>query len=57
MGINIGNNNEISKTIIGNNNKKEQEKNKFIKIIIELIITVIGGLIVGYFIYKFGWNK
>ena len=57
MGINIGNNNEISKTIIGNNNKKAQEKNKFIKIIIELIITVIGGLIVGYFIYKFGWNK
>ena len=60
MAINIGNNNEINESIIGNGNKKEKNKSKeniFIKVIAELLIAVIGGLIVGYFIYKFGWNK
>lgn len=57
MKINIGDNNKIKESIIGNGNKKKAEENKFVKIILELIITVIGGLIVGYCIYKFGWNK
>ena len=60
MAINIGNNNEINESIIGNGNKKVKNKSKeniFIKVIAELLIAVIGGLIVGYFIYKFGWNK
>ena len=42
MGINIGNNNKIKKTIIGNKNSQKKEAS---------------GLIVGYLIYKFGWNK
>lgn len=57
MGINIGNNNKIKKTIIGNKNSQKKEASNFIKITIELLIAVISGLIVGYFIYKFGWNK
>lgn len=45
MGINIGNNN------------KEQEENKFFQIFIELSIAILSGLVVGFCIYKFGWNK
>lgn len=60
MGINIGNNNKIEESIIGNNNttnNKEQGKNALIKLIIELSIAIVGGLIVAYVVYKFGWNK
>ena len=57
MGINIGNNNKIKNSVIGNSNKIEQEKNSIGKILISLLITIIAGLIVGYCIYKFGWNK
>lgn len=53
MGINIGNNNKIKNSVIGNN-KIEQEKSSFSKILISLLITIIAGLIVGYCIYKFG---
>lgn len=56
MGINIGNNNKIKNSVIGNN-KIEQEKSSFSKILISLLITIIAGLIVGYCIYKFGWNS
>lgn len=57
MKINIGNNNEIKKSVIGNNNKINEEKKSFFKIIIEILISIVAGLIVGYCIYKFGWNK
>lgn len=57
MGINIGNNNKIKKSTIGNNNKYEKEEWNFKKIILDLIIAVFGGLIVGYLIYTLGWNK
>ena len=58
MEIKIGDNNKIRKSIIGNNNKKEETKeNKFLTTIVELLIAVSGGLIVGYFVFKFGWNK
>lgn len=57
MGINIGDNNKIKKSVIGNNNKIGQEKSSINKTLISLLITIIGGLIVGYCIYKFGWNK
>ena len=57
MEINMGDNNKINKSIIGNNNKKEKEDNKILKIALEIIIGIIAGLIVGFCIYKFGWNK
>lgn len=57
MRINIGNNNEIKKSVIGNNNKIHEERKSFFKKIIEIIISIIVGLVVGYCIYKFGWNK
>ncbi|MBP3595846.1 MAG: hypothetical protein J6J60_00370 [Clostridia bacterium] len=57
MGINIGDNNKINKSVIGNNNDKEQKENKLLKIVLELLIGIAVGLIVGFCIYKFGWNK
>ena len=57
MKINIGNNNNINKSTIGNNNKFEKEKSNFKKIILNLLITVFGGLIIGYLVYMFGWNS
>ena len=57
MGINIGDNNKIKKSVIGDNNKIGQEKSSINKTLISLLLTIIGGLIVGYCIYKFGWNK
>ena len=57
MGINIGDNNKIKKSVIGDNNKIGQEKGSINKTLISLLLTIIGGLIVGYCIYKFGWNK
>lgn len=56
MGINIGDNNKIIKSTIGNNGKKSRENSLF-RIIIEIIIGIIVGLIVGFCVYKFGWNK
>ncbi len=56
MGINIGNNNKINNTTIGNNNTPKQGDNKPLKIFLEVLVAVISGLIVGYLIYKFGWN-
>lgn len=56
MAINIGNNNKITNSTIGNSNNKKKEGNKLNKLVIELLITVVGGLIVAYCIYKFGWN-
>lgn len=57
MGINIGDNNKINKSVIGNNNDKEQKESKLLKIVLELLIGTTVGLIVGFCIYKFGWNK
>ena len=57
MEIKIGDNNNISESIIGKGNAKEQKENKLIKIIIELLIEIVVGLIVGFCIYKLGWNK
>lgn len=56
MRINIGNNNKIKGSIIGNDNTQIKEKEKDSKIAIELIIAVISGLIVAFLIYIFGWN-
>lgn len=56
MAINIGNNNKITNSTIGNSNNKKKNGNKLNKLVIELLITVVGGLIVAYCIYKFGWN-
>lgn len=56
MKINIGNNNKIKQSTIGNNNNKEDEM-KLSKVIVEVIIGLIVGLVVEFCIYKFGWNK
>ncbi len=56
MGVNIGNNNKIKNSTIGNNNTQKQEENKKLKIFLEVLVAVASGLIVGYLIYKFGWN-
>ena len=52
MGINIGNNNKIKNAIIGNNNNKEKKENTIVRIVLEIII----GLVIAFFVYKFGWN-
>lgn len=57
MGINIGNNNKLKKSVIGNNNKIEKETSTFSNFFINILITIVGGLLVAYCIYKFGWNK
>ena len=53
MKINIGNNNKIKNSTIGNNNNNKEKDNKIVKIIIEISI----GLLVAFLAYKFGWNK
>lgn len=55
MGIKIGNNNKINNSIIENNNQEKEEKT-FCKMLIEIVVAIISGLIVGYIIYKFDWN-
>ena len=45
MSINIGNNNKIKQSIIGNNNLKQNEKGIAKEITIAIIATVIGGII------------
>ena len=57
MRINIGNNNKITKSVIGKDNNKEQKDNKIFKRIMELLIEISVGLIVAFCIYKLGWNK
>lgn len=57
MKINIGNNNNIENSTIGNNNNASKKDNKALKIIIEIIIGIIIALINAYIIYKLGWNK
>lgn len=53
--INIGNNNKINKSIIGNNNKIETPKdNKFI--LKNIIIPIIVGLIVAGIVFLLKWN-
>lgn len=60
MKINIGNNNEIKNSTIGykNNNVEEnpENDNNVTKIIMDVIVAIIGGLIVAFLIYKLGWN-
>lgn len=60
MGINIGNNNKIKNSIVGNNNNKElsngSQKSSVFNIAVEVIIGIIVGIAVGFIIYKFGWN-
>lgn len=60
MGVNIGNNNKIKNSIIGNDNNKglpnESPKSSIFKIAIEVIIGIVVGIAVGFIIYKFGWN-
>lgn len=60
MKIDIGDNNKIKNSTIGynNNNVKANSKdnNNVIKIIIDIVVAIIGGLIVSFFIYKLGWN-
>lgn len=57
MGINIGSNNKVKKSVIGNNNKIHNKKKTVLEKILEIVISIIVGLIVGYCIYKFGWNR
>ena len=57
MKINIGNNNKIKNTIIGNNNNASKKNNKVFKIILDIIIGIIIALVSAYIIYKLGWNK
>lgn len=45
MNINIGNNNKIERSTIGNNNTKQDEKSTAKEIIIAIIATVAGGII------------
>ena len=40
MGINIGNNNKIKNSTIGNNNIQKQDNNKAMKIFWEILIAV-----------------
>lgn len=56
MKINIGNNNKIKNSTIGTNNIKNKEDNKNLKMFWEVLVAVVSGLIVGYIIYKLGWN-
>ena len=56
MKINIGNNNKIKNTIIGNNNNASKKNNKVFKIILDIIIGIIITLVSAYIIYKLGWN-
>ena len=56
MKINIGDNNKINSSIVGSNNNSEKEKN-FLNSVLKIIAEIIVGLIVGFCIYKFGWNK
>ena len=53
--INIGNNNKINKSIIGNNNKTESTNdNKFI--LKNIIIQIIVGLIIAGIVFLLKWN-
>lgn len=53
--INIGNNNKINKSIIGNNNKTENPKDsKFI--LKNIIIPIIVGLIIAGIVFLLKWN-
>ena len=36
---------------------KARKENKLLKIVLELLIGIAVGLIVGFCIYKFGWNQ
>lgn len=56
MAINIGNNNKIKEAIIGSGNIINKEEHKITKVIVELLITIIGGLIVAFCIFIFHWN-
>ena len=52
MSIKVGNKSKIKKSIIGNNNKVENQE----KILITILVTIITGVIVGGLIYCLGWN-
>ena len=57
MKINIGNNNEIKKSNIGQkNSNKNLEGNNFLKIILEIIIGVLITVIGGYILFILKWN-
>lgn len=45
MKIEIGDNNKIKNSNIGNNNQKTDKNNKILEIIIGIVITVIGGIL------------
>ena len=53
--IKIGNNNKISKSVIGNNNEvtDEKEKNFILK---NIIIPIIVGLIIAGIVFLLKWN-
>lgn len=53
--INIGNNNKINKSIIGNNNKIESPKdNKFV--LKNIIVPIIVGLVIAGIVFLLKWN-
>lgn len=45
MSINMGSNNKINQSTIGNNNTEQKDKSIIKEIIIAIIATVIGGII------------
>lgn len=58
MKIEIGDNNEIKNSNIGENNSinTNSENDKLWKMIIEIIIGIIATVVGGYILFKFKWN-
>ena len=57
MKINIGDNNKIEKSNIGQNNSKNDCGNdNFRKIVMEIVVGVLIAAISGYILFMFGWN-
>lgn len=52
MSIKIGNKNKVKNSIIGSNNSIEKKNN----LLIEILITIITGVIIAGIVYFIGWN-
>ena len=52
MGINIGDNNNIKKSVIGNDNRTEKKDD----ILVTIIISIVAGVIVAGIAFYLGWN-
>lgn len=57
MKINIGDNNKIENSNIGQNSIcSDSEKNSIWKLVIEIIVGIIVAVISGYIIFRLDWN-